>query len=121
MKNNAIMTARTEHSLKNASMSVKEYVKNAKNIGYEYLALTDLDSMTGIIEFILECKNNNIKSMPGIEAVFDEDLHSLILLAKNYKGYQQINKAFREANKNIHTDQSSKISIENNGYLILDS
>lgn len=109
MKNYAIMTAHTEHSLKNATMSVKKYVKTAKDMGYQCLALTDTDSMTGIIEFILECKKNDIKAIPGIEAVFDKDLHSLILVAKNYKGFMQINRAFRAANENIYTDNDSKI------------
>ena len=120
MRNFAIMSAHSEHSLKNATMSVKRYVSVAKELGYKYIALTDTDNMTGIIEFILECKKQNIKAIPGIEAVFDEELHSLILVAKNYKGFIQINKAFRLANENIYTDPDSEIKYPLFTYEILE-
>ncbi len=109
MLNYAVIHSHSEHSIKDSAMSVSKYVKTASEMGYEALALTDLGSMTGIIEFIKECKENKVKAIPGIEATFNDKLSSLILLAKNYKGFIEINNAFKKANENIYIEPDSLI------------
>lgn len=66
------------------------------------LALTDNGNLYGAIEFYQECKDNDIKPIIGVdfyvatrtrhdkEARIDNQTHRLVLLAKNYEGYQNL-------------------------------
>ena len=66
------------------------------------LALTDNGNLYGAIEFYQECLDNDIKPIIGVdfyvatrtrhdkEARIDNQTHRLVLLAKNYKGYQKL-------------------------------
>ena len=108
-QNYFVLHNHSEHSLKNSPTKVKDLVQRGKELNCEVIGLSDISSMTGIIEFIEECRNNKIKGIPGIEAVMNEKLDTLVLLARNYEGYQEINRAFKEANNNIFTDEESNI------------
>ena len=100
----------SENSLKFSPLSVKELVKRADELGIKTLALTDIGSMTGTVEFLFECKKYSISGIPGIEAPFNERLNSLVFIAKNNEGYKQICYALKQANKNIYKDDVSKLS-----------
>jgi DNA polymerase-3 subunit alpha len=92
----------SDYSLLTGMSKVKDLVKKAKNDGMTSLALTDLGNMYGIIEFVQECKKNNIKPIIGTEIFIapngmrnkrpriDEERHSLVLLAKNNVGYKNL-------------------------------
>lgn len=66
------------------------------------LALTDNGNLYGAIEFYQECIDNKIKPIIGVdfyvstrtrhdkEARIDNQTHRLVLLAKNYEGYQNL-------------------------------
>lgn len=108
--NLAILHCHTEHSLKESPMKIKEYVKTAKEMGYQKLAITDFGSMTGIFEFIKECKDNDIDPIIGLEAYVGKNeenkFGTIVLLARNYEGYQDLCKALYEGYKHIYKDSS---------------
>ncbi len=66
-----------------------DIVKRAKAEGCPALALTDLDNLYGAIEFYQECKKHEIKPIVGLDATLPDN-HRLILLAKDFTGYQNL-------------------------------
>ena len=54
-------------SLRYVTIPVKDLVAMAKSNGLDAVALTDINCMTGIYEFTLECLEEGIKPIVGIE------------------------------------------------------
>ena len=77
-------------------------VAKAKELGMPALALTDHGVMYGAVEFYKECKANHIKPILGMEGYVVNKDHTLregksesnhlLLLAKNFQGYQNLMK-----------------------------
>ncbi len=95
----------TEYSLLDGLSKIKNLVEQTKKLGMDSLAITDHGVMFGVIEFYKECKNQGIKPILGIEAYVSKKDHNLkekklkyrdsnhlILLAKNFTGYQNLMK-----------------------------
>lgn len=99
-----ILHCHTENSLRDSVMSVKALVKRAKELGAPAVALTDHGSMTGYIDFIDICKEEGIKPIVGVEAYIEENNEGrrhLILMAKDYQGFQSLIKAVTESNTRV--------------------
>ncbi len=77
------------HSLRYGTIPVEDLVQLAKEQQLTALALTDINTVTGIYDFIKECRSANIKPIVGME--FREE-HRLrfITLAKNKQGLAEI-------------------------------
>jgi len=96
----------TEYSLLDGLPKIKELVKQAKDLKFDSLAITDHGTMYGAVEFYKECKAVGIKPIIGFEAYVSKrdhtikekptdeykDSNHLVLLAKNHKGYQNLMK-----------------------------
>ena len=92
----------SHYSLLSALPKIKDLVKRAKKEGMEALALTDNGNLYGAIEFYKECKKNDIKPIIGLDAFLalrtrhdkqagiDNKRSRILLLAKNYQGYQNL-------------------------------
>lgn len=83
----------TEFSLLKSSAKIEDLVKQAKELQFSALAITDQNVMYGVIPFYKTCKQNGIKPIIGIElsvASKEVDESRLILLAKTRKGYQNL-------------------------------
>jgi len=92
----------SHYSLLNALPKLPDLVAKAKDDNMPALALTDNGNLYGAIEFYQECLDNDIKPIIGVdfyvatrtrhdkEARIDNQTHRLVLLAKNYKGYQNL-------------------------------
>ena len=85
----------TEYSLLEGVGKIEEYIKKAKEIGLDTLAITDT-AMFGVIEFYKKCKKENIKPIIGLTVYLDglasEGEYSLTLIAKNQIGYKNLSK-----------------------------
>ncbi|MBY0293740.1 PHP domain-containing protein, partial [Patescibacteria group bacterium] len=57
----------SHYSLLSALPKIPDLVEAAKEQGLEALALTDLSSFYGAIEFIKECKKVDIKPIVGVD------------------------------------------------------
>lgn len=94
----------SEYSLLDGAARMDELVAQAANLGMTSLALTDHGVMYGAIAFYKACKQRGIKPIIGCEVYFtsssirekgtrqEQPIYHLILLAKNFKGYQNLMK-----------------------------
>lgn len=79
------------HSLRYGTIPLHELVQQAVENQVTAMALTDINTVTGIYEFIKKCKDKGIKPLVGIEFRQDNKLH-YIGLAKNKEGLGEMNR-----------------------------
>lgn len=92
----------SHYSLLDGVGKIPDLVSRAKEMGMTALALTDHGVMYGAIEFYEECVKQEIKPIIGVEtyiaphsmhdkvAKIDMKPYHLVLLAKNFTGYQNL-------------------------------
>lgn len=90
----------TQYSILDGACSVKKVVKKAKELDMKALSITDHGVMYGVLDFRNTCVKEGIKPILGCEFyVNPEDMYKkdatikdnhLILLAKNFEGYQNL-------------------------------
>lgn len=90
----------TYYSLRYGTISPENLVLQARKLGIEQLALTDINNSTAMPEFVKLCKENSISPIAGME-FRDKDKLLYIAIAKNPEGYFHINKflSFHNLNK----------------------
>ncbi|WP_029608551.1 DNA polymerase III subunit alpha [Mycoplasma simbae] len=89
----------TEYSFLNSLIRISDLVKKSKEQGLNAVCLTDHNNLFGLGLFLSECKKHSIKPIIGVD--LDVKPYRFILLAKNYKGFQLINKLILQKSKNI--------------------
>ncbi len=112
----------TQYSLLDGAIRLKDLIKRAQELGVPAIAQTDHGNMFGAIDFYTQCKAAGIKPILGSEIYFtpgsrfekgalkkqkvvgsqDEmesrhQIHHLILLCKNEKGYENLCKLLSRA------------------------
>ena len=91
----------TEYSLLDGMCRIPQLVSRAKELGMDSLAITDHGAMYGVIEFYRVAREAGIKPIIGCEVYLapgsrsgrdaaDRNHYHLVLLAKNYTGYQNL-------------------------------
>ena len=85
----------SSYSLLQSPIKLPELISAAKERNYDAIALTDINFLYGQIEFFKLCKAAGIKpiiglqlDIPGVIAI--QESFPLVLLAKNYQGYQKL-------------------------------
>jgi DNA polymerase-3 subunit alpha len=98
------------YSLLNAVPTPKELVAAAQADGQTMMAITDAGTLYGAIDFYKQCTSGDIKPIIGIDAFLaprtrhdkevniDKPCSRLVLLAKTFKGYQNLIKLITTAN-----------------------
>jgi DNA polymerase III alpha subunit len=83
--------AHSNYSLLEGTIPIQELVSFAKREGSAYVALTDTNTMYGLIQFAKICEEQNIKPVLGacIDDPNDKNLCALFL-AKNNEGYSHL-------------------------------
>ncbi len=81
------------------TISVEDLVQEAIKHNIKSLALTDINTITGIYEFYKSCLENKIKPLIGVEVRHENELY-YITLAKNSQGIAEINAMLTDANCN---------------------
>lgn len=79
------------HSLRYGTISVEDLVQQAVDFKLKALALTDINTVTGIYDFYKLCQENKIKPIVGVEIRVENEFY-YICLAKNAKGIAEINR-----------------------------
>jgi DNA-directed DNA polymerase III PolC len=79
------------HSLRYGTIPLAELIQQAALCGVKTMALTDINTVTGIYDFIKGCEEANIKPIVGIEFRCNHQLRYMGL-AKNAKGLAEINR-----------------------------
>ena len=101
----------SDKSVLDSPAKIGDICDTAKKMGVKGLTLTDHGFCTGWVEFYNACKKRGIKPIPGVEAYvkteYAEHAH-MLLIAKNYAGYQDISRAVTAAQSNI--DYGAKVA-----------
>ena len=77
-------------SLRYGTLSLERLVEEAAAVGVRSLALTDINNSTGVLDFVLECRRNQIKPLAGIE-FRNEQLLLYVGIARNNEGFFELN------------------------------
>jgi DNA polymerase-3 subunit alpha len=100
----------SHYSLLQALPKIDELVEKAENHNLDSLALTDMDALYGAIEFYKACDEAGIKPIIGVELHLaprtrfddqtgvDKPRNTVLLLAKNRTGYENIIQIVTKAN-----------------------
>lgn len=83
---------RSYYSLLESSLSIERIIALAQKNRQSAVALCDHRSMYGTMEFLHAAKNASLKPIVGLEFEIriDEQLHPIVLLAKNTRGLQNL-------------------------------
>ncbi len=85
------------HSLRYGTISIQDLVQQAVDHQVKTLALTDINTITGIYDFYKLCNDNDIKPIVGVEIRVENELY-YICLAKNQKSVGEINRLLTHYN-----------------------
>ncbi len=85
------------HSLRYGTIPLNELVEQATSFGVSAMALTDINTVTGIYDFIKWCKEVNIKPIVGID-FRNKGKQLYIGLAKNRTGIAEMNRLVTKHN-----------------------
>lgn len=91
------LNCHTYHSLRYGTISVEDMVQLAVNYKLKVLALTDINTVTGIYQFYKLCQDHGIKPIAGVD-IRVENKQFYICLAKNPKGIAEVNKLLTDYN-----------------------
>ena len=92
----------TEYSLLDGAASIPKLIARAKELGMEYIAITDHGAMYGVVDFYQEALAQGLKPVIGCEVYmaprtrfdktyeYDAKYSHLILLAENQTGYKNL-------------------------------
>ena len=92
----------SEYSLLDGAARISDLISKAKELGMEYLAITDHGAMYGVVDFYKEAKKQGINPVIGCEVYvaprtrfdktheYDSRYSHLILLAENDVGYKNL-------------------------------
>ena len=92
----------TEYSLLDGAASIPKLIARAKELGMEYIAITDHGAMYGVVDFYKEALAQGIQPVIGCEVYmaprtrfdktyeYDAKYSHLILLAENQTGYKNL-------------------------------
>ncbi|WJS94513.1 DNA polymerase III subunit alpha [Flavobacterium johnsoniae] len=78
------------HSLRYGTIPLEDLISKAAALGVRAMALTDINTVTGIYDFVKGCRAVNIKPIVGIEFRSEHQLR-YIGLAKNAAGLAEMN------------------------------
>jgi DNA polymerase-3 subunit alpha len=85
------------HSLRYGTISIEDLVQQAVDHQIRTLALTDINTITGIYDFFKICNDHDIKPIVGVEIRVESELY-FICLAKNQKSVGEINRLLTDYN-----------------------
>lgn len=98
----------SSYSYLKSALRIDNYINKAKELGYEFLSLTDLNNLTGVPKFVHACKFAHIKPIIGEDVYISNSLITLIALNENgYKNLLRISYASK-INKDLKIEDIKK-------------
>ncbi len=93
MRLTALLNTHSYFSFGTACSSPSTLVKQAAELGYRHIALTDTLGVYGMVELIEACKETGLKPILGSTLKLDYEgaVYPLVLLASSKRGYQTLN------------------------------
>ncbi|MEI6766810.1 MAG: DNA polymerase III subunit alpha [Bacteroidota bacterium] len=84
------LNCHTYYSLRYGTLSPEQLVEDAVAKGVHTLALTDINSSQGMLDFVKLCNENNVKPIAGVE-FRNDDTHVYTGIALNNEGFRELN------------------------------
>ena len=84
------LTVRSNYSLMWGTASVDQICRAAKHLGYNRLALTDIDNLCGLWPFLSACKREGIAPIVGAEITQPGSQQRAVCLVENDTGYRNL-------------------------------
>lgn len=91
------LNCHTYHSLRYGTLSLEDLVQQAVDYKLKVLALTDINTITGIYDFYKLCQEKNIKPIVGVEIRVENELY-YICIAKNQESIAEVNRLLTDYN-----------------------
>lgn len=110
IKTKSFLGIHSGYELMNGMGLYKDWVKKAKFLGIEALAICEKNTLSGVLAFQSECDSKKVKSIIGVTiSVTDEKAisYDLKLYAKNFKGWLNLLKI----NSVINVEKKTSIEI----------
>ncbi|MDH6252423.1 DNA-directed DNA polymerase III PolC [Chryseobacterium sp. H1D6B] len=85
------------HSLRYGTIPIEDLVQQAVDLNIRTLALTDINTVTGIYDFYKLCQEKGIKPIVGVDVRVENEQH-YVCLAKNPKGIAEVNRLLTNYN-----------------------
>ncbi|MGM9512398.1 DNA polymerase III subunit alpha [Larkinella sp. GY13] len=85
------LNAHSYYSLRYGTLSPEKLVTMAVEKGVTTLALTDINTVSGVFEFVKLCRESGIRPVVGVEFRNQQDL-AYVVLARNTDGFTEINR-----------------------------
>ena len=101
----------SHYSLLVSTSRSKQIVSTCKKLGYDHASLTDLSTVSGCVNFIQACKNQDIKPIIGCEVVLDNGSR-VTLLCRNNDAWMELLTVVSVSNDPENYDKGAKISLE---------
>ena len=113
----AALTCRSYYSLLRASVSVQRWVRKAKEYGYGAVALADVNSLYGAVDFYQAAEQVNVKSILGVEILTDSQ--RAVLLAEDRAGYRNLCRITTARNLCPNFDLIEQLKCNNQGVICI--
>ncbi|MGP4075716.1 DNA polymerase III subunit alpha [Halobacillus sp. K22] len=86
------LNVQSGYSLMKSTVKIDSLAERASELEFDALALTDEEIMSGSVAFYQACQKRGIKPLIGMKTSLfaDEGYFPVLLLAKNYRGYQNL-------------------------------
>lgn len=94
---NMYLNNHSYYSLRYGTLSVEALVEQARAYGINALALTDINTSMGIIDFVKACRKQGIKPVAGVE-FRNGDTLLYTCLARNNDGFRELNELLTDHN-----------------------
>ncbi|MEL6655109.1 MAG: DNA polymerase III subunit alpha [Bacteroidota bacterium] len=87
-----LLNCKSWHSLRYGTLSPEELVQEAADLGHEAIGLTDINTVTGIYDFLWACIQRDVKAIIGVEfRVNRSNELRYIGYARNAEGLRELN------------------------------
>jgi error-prone DNA polymerase len=93
------LNVHSQYSLRYGTISIANLIVHALEKGITQMVLTDINNSTGVMQFIRDCREHNIKPIGGIEFRRDKKL-LYIGIAKSKEGMKELNDFLTDHNLN---------------------
>ena len=84
------LTVRSHYSLMWGTASINLLCRQARQLGYDQLALTDTDNLYGLWPFINACRREGITPMVGAEVTDPHSSRRAVCLVADEQGYKHL-------------------------------
>lgn len=103
-----LLSVHSYYSLRYGTMSLQTVVKVARDMGWNVLPLTDINTTMGIPQFFRLCKANGIRPLAGTD-LREGNQRIAVLIAKNKRGLKSINQLLTQ--KSLEKESVNKHNV----------